>query len=337
MLRNKISGFVFLALAAVTFILYLPPLVMYGILNIGNITGFCIGALLLIWAVIQLVKGFSSGGPAKNSGLGPRLQRRYNSRMGRDTVIIQRGGMGHFSSDPNVIYDGKYSGSNLSGGIISRIVVIIICLILALAAVETYFIAGRMTYDNSYDNAADSSTVIVLGCGVRGETPTIMYRQRIEAARRYLLDHPDAKAVLSGGQGAGEDISEAQAAYEYLTDHEKAQSDLTYFIEASEAVNKNDINSDTQVPVIDAERLHLEDTSVSSHTNLSNSYYVAVQNALSTDAVIITQNYHEYRAVMTAEQAGFTNVRSYPAQTYWYMFATFYTRELYAILYYWIV
>lgn len=37
-----------------------------------------------------------------------------------------------------------------------------------------------------------------------------MLRQRIEAATEYLEKNPDSKAVLSGGQGPDEKISEAE-------------------------------------------------------------------------------------------------------------------------------
>ena len=52
--------------------------------------------------------------------------------------------------------------------------------------------------------------LIVLGAGVYGEEPSPALRSRTETAIRYLNENPDTKAVLSGGQGPGEDISEAE-------------------------------------------------------------------------------------------------------------------------------
>ena len=57
---------------------------------------------------------------------------------------------------------------------------------------------------------APVSAVIVLGAGVNGETPSLSLRTRIDAAEKYLKAHPDVPAVLSGGQGEGEWISEAE-------------------------------------------------------------------------------------------------------------------------------
>ena len=58
-------------------------------------------------------------------------------------------------------------------------------------------------------SALPADAVIVLGAGVNGETPSLALWTRIRVAAAYLEAHPDIPAVLSGGQGPGEDISEA--------------------------------------------------------------------------------------------------------------------------------
>ena len=69
-------------------------------------------------------------------------------------------------------------------------------------------------------NAAksDAPYVIVLGAAVYGETPSISLRHRSDRAAEHLQRNPDAVAVVSGGQGEGEDISEAEAMRRYLVD-----------------------------------------------------------------------------------------------------------------------
>ena len=53
-------------------------------------------------------------------------------------------------------------------------------------------------------------TVIVLGCQVsRDGSPTVMLDDRIDAAYRYLAEHPESRCVASGGQNDNEPISEA--------------------------------------------------------------------------------------------------------------------------------
>lgn len=60
--------------------------------------------------------------------------------------------------------------------------------------------------------------LIVLGAGVNGTTPSLSLQERLNATIQYLGAHPNATAIVSGGQGNGEDITEAQCMYQYLTD-----------------------------------------------------------------------------------------------------------------------
>lgn len=64
----------------------------------------------------------------------------------------------------------------------------------------------------------DSEYLVVLGAGVNGTAPSRSLRERLDAAYTYLLEHPESVAIVSGGQGSGEDITEAQCMYDYLTD-----------------------------------------------------------------------------------------------------------------------
>ena len=59
--------------------------------------------------------------------------------------------------------------------------------------------------------------IVVLGAGVRGSVPSLTLSERIGAAYDYLIANPDAKAILCGGQGPGEDITEADCMYGELT------------------------------------------------------------------------------------------------------------------------
>jgi len=71
-------------------------------------------------------------------------------------------------------------------------------------------IGGRDTADYRED------ALIVLGSGVRGETPTGPLRRRLEAALEYHGKNPAALIVVSGGQGPQEDITEAEAMRRWL-------------------------------------------------------------------------------------------------------------------------
>lgn len=67
------------------------------------------------------------------------------------------------------------------------------------------------------DDDADAPYLIVMGAAVHGTTPSLSMVERTEAALAWLEAHPDGVAVVSGGQGPGEDMTEAAAMTEYLT------------------------------------------------------------------------------------------------------------------------
>ena len=60
--------------------------------------------------------------------------------------------------------------------------------------------------------------MIVLGCGVNGDRPSLMLTERLDAAYDYLNTHEEVVCILSGGQGKGENISEAECMYRSLTE-----------------------------------------------------------------------------------------------------------------------
>jgi len=94
--------------------------------------------------------------------------------------------------------------------------------------------AGRQNEDADY--------LIVLGARVDGTQPSKSLRYRLETAAEYLDGHPRCKAVLSGGQGSDEAISEAECMRRWLVDSG-----------------------------IDPSRLLLEDRSTNTAENLTNS------------------------------------------------------------------
>lgn len=64
----------------------------------------------------------------------------------------------------------------------------------------------------------EADYVVVLGAGVNGTAPSRSLRARLHAAQTYLETYPNAVAVLSGGQGKGESITEAECMYRWLTE-----------------------------------------------------------------------------------------------------------------------
>ena len=64
--------------------------------------------------------------------------------------------------------------------------------------------------------ADDADYIVVLGAQVRGERITKSLAKRLDAAYDYLIENEDTKVICTGGQGTGEDISEAFAEKRYL-------------------------------------------------------------------------------------------------------------------------
>lgn len=188
-----------------------------------------------------------------------------------------------------------------AGRVVLGILMGIACIILLLVIIlTTNMIIGANR------EPAEDATVVVLGCRVYGELASLSLMERLETAEGYLKEHPEAVCILSGGQGPGEDISEAECMYRYLTEQG-----------------------------ISPERLYLEDRSTSTRENMAFSRKIIEEQGLNTNVAIVTNEYHEYRASIIAKEVGLEPT-AVPASTAIWLFPAYYVRELYGILYEWV-
>lgn len=58
--------------------------------------------------------------------------------------------------------------------------------------------------------------IIVLGAKINGEMPSYTLRERLDTAALFLHGNPETRAVVCGGQGADEVVTEAYAMKKYL-------------------------------------------------------------------------------------------------------------------------
>ncbi len=58
--------------------------------------------------------------------------------------------------------------------------------------------------------------MVVLGAKVRSDGPSVALMDRIRATAEYMRQHPEVIAIVSGGQGADEPMTEAQCMYDEL-------------------------------------------------------------------------------------------------------------------------
>lgn len=171
----------------------------------------------------------------------------------------------------------------------------------------TVFLGTLISVVNSSKySASNQSTVIVLGCRIWGSTPSSALRLRVKAGADYLKEHPSAVAILSGGQGSDENLSEAQCMYDLMLEEG-----------------------------IDADRLYLEDKSTTTDENIENSLKIIEENNLSKDVAIATTDYHQKRASMICRKNGL-NPASLPSPSGKDVKATFFTREVFGIFAQWI-
>jgi uncharacterized SAM-binding protein YcdF (DUF218 family) len=88
-----------------------------------------------------------------------------------------------------------------------------------LACGVIYFVIVEIPIVSSARTDTDPKApyVIVLGAGVNGTAPSLSLLNRLEATLSYLEMCREATCIVSGGQGAGENITEASCMYNWLT------------------------------------------------------------------------------------------------------------------------
>ena len=89
-----------------------------------------------------------------------------------------------------------------------------VCLIIGLLVVG---ITEAIIIHASFgDSSEDVEYMMVLGAKVNADGPSVSLWDRICGAYEYLEEHPDVIAVVSGGQGTDEPITEAECMYREL-------------------------------------------------------------------------------------------------------------------------
>lgn len=175
-------------------------------------------------------------------------------------------------------------------------VVFAVCLVIFL--ITEIRIIGAMTAKPQ----ENLDYIIVLGAGLRGTEPSNPYKARIEKAAEYLADNEGTLAVASGGQGRHEAISEAEAAKRRLS----------------------------EVYGIDESRIILEERSTDTEQNLK--YSLEIIGDADASVGIVTNGFHELRAMSIAREVGYQNVYSVPARTLFPVGIHYCVREFFGMM-----
>lgn len=186
-----------------------------------------------------------------------------------------------------------------------KIVHIFVALVLSVVTVFGSFLAVYGNIDNA---SYTEKTVIVLGCGIRGERVSVGLAKRLNKAAEYHEKNPDAVIIVSGGQGPQEDIPEALAMKRYLVDKG-----------------------------IYEEKIIMEDKSTSTITNFKYSHEIMKDKGLPDDSVVfVTNAYHVYRGASYAKAEGLT-VTHLGTDIIWYTIPMNYLREMLAVVKMWVL
>lgn len=177
----------------------------------------------------------------------------------------------------------------------------------AVAAVLCAFEIAIISHGEADNSAIPVDAVIVLGAGVNGETPSAALWSRIQAAREYLKEHPDVPVVLSGGQGPGEEISEAEAMYRAMRNGSEAE-DARYL---------------------------LEERSTSTAENFAYSKELLAARGIDPDTAVlavVTNDFHCFRTHLIARRAGLRTIDVPAELPWWWLTANYYVRESFALV-----
>ena len=129
--------------------------------------------------------------------------------------------------------------------------------------------------------------VVVLGAKVRPDGPSVSLMDRIRAANDYMTLHPDVIAVVTGGKGADEPMTEAQCMFDELVKLG-----------------------------IDPARIWVEDQATSTWENLNFSLnLIEEKTGIRPEKIgILSSEYHLFRASLFADACGVESV-GIPAAT----------------------
>lgn len=173
--------------------------------------------------------------------------------------------------------------------------------LMLFAVMEGYVLAHDET-----DREREVSAVIVLGAGVNGRVPSLSLQKRLEAAFEYVADKPDIPIVVTGGQGRGEEITEARCMADWLTANG-----------------------------IEEERIILEEQARDTQENLDFSLSLLREMGVDTtdNIAVVSSDYHLARAGLLFGTPNMVPVAAHMPARFWPLTVNYYVREAFGVAY----
>ena len=187
-----------------------------------------------------------------------------------------------------------------------RVVVALTCVGFAYFCFVEYFIIKNARTDR--DPGRDY--LIVLGAAVYKDQPSLTLVRRLEGALDYLETYPDSVAIVSGGMGPGETITEAQAMYDWLT-----------------------------AAGVDPARVLTEPKASSTEENLKFSFDIIRSRGdePAGKVAIVSSAYHLYRAKCLAAKLGVPDAAGVAAPWgYFFVMLNYFIREAFGVTHLWV-
>ena len=156
----------------------------------------------------------------------------------------------------------------------------ILRLVIVLAVGLVIFLSAKIVIGGTINTPGTSQNAIVLGLALQNGKPMPDLIDRVDTAAEFSREYPNAKLILTGGNANG-GLTEAEVMRDLLIERG-----------------------------VDPGRMILEDKATNTIDNFRNTAEIIDPV---WPVVLITSDYHMYRSVITAENAGFTYVIRRPA------------------------
>ena len=186
-----------------------------------------------------------------------------------------------------------------------RVVVVLVCIgVLYFCFVESFVIRSART-----DKEPERDYLIVLGAAVYKDQPSLTLVRRLEGALDYLNTYPKSVAIVSGGMGPGETVTEAKAMHDWLIAHG-----------------------------IPEERILQEPKATSTQENLAFSFQIIRERGDEPDGhvAIVSSAYHLYRAKEMAKLQGVEAAGVAAPWGYFFVMLNYFIREAFGVTHLWV-
>ena len=149
----------------------------------------------------------------------------------------------------------------------------------------------------------DADHLIVLGSYISETGPSMDYKARLDSAYAYLMENEKTIAITTGAKGPNEPVSEGEGGRRYL-------------------IEKG----------IKEDRILAETESYNTVENIANAKKLIGKDADQNRIVIVSADYHLFRAYYLAKLAGFQNVSCKGGHGLFALLPQYYTREFFAFV-----